>query len=379
MPRKNNLPTARKEEGRCAPNERFGSRTDCEETRTKGRIAPISLCLLGALAWATLNGCTAAVPYAISAAKLVSDSGVLNESSSTVPSTKPIATTNPDENLPYQLVAEKKYDEALPILRERADRQDTKAQNQLALLYYEGKGVPEDDGRAAEWMQKAAEGGDAASQYMLAWFSYKGIGGAQDYVKTLEWAQKAMERGDTNATTLLARLYRLGQGVPQNYSKALELLHAADQAGSVYAPADIAYMYKNGQGVPKDYPQAIDWYSKAAEKGNASGWSHLAYLYATCKDARYVDGRRAVAYGLKGAERDPDDFSSWAALAAAYARNNQFDKAIEAEAKSDDLLQTDNKLSQAEKQDMGSRAQMRLLAFKDNKAYTEENEADQEN
>jgi len=379
MTRKTNLPTSRKEEGSFSMHERFELITDFGYAYTRESLIRTFLLLLGALAVAMLNGCTAAVPYAISAAQLVSDSGALSQPATNVQPVRPIATTNPDENRPYQLVAANKYDEALPILRERADKQDARAQNQLALLYYEGKGVPEDYGRAAEWMRKAAEGGDATSQYMLAWFSYKGIGVPQDYTNTIEWAQKAMEKGDTNATTLLARLNRLGRGVPQNYAKALELLYMADRAGSISAPADIAYMYKNGQGLPKDYLQAIDWYSKAAEKGNASGWTSLAYLYATCKDTRYVDGKRAVAYGLKGTERDPGDFSSWAALAAAYARNNQFDKAIEAAAKSDDLLRTNTKLSQAEKQEIGGKAQMRLAAFKDNKAYTEENEADQEN
>lgn len=360
-------------------HERFRPSTPLGGTEAKGRFVPTILCLLGALIASALSGCTAAVPYAISAAQLVSVSGALSESGSTVQPTRPAAAIDSNENHPYQLVAEKKYDEALPLLRERADRQDTKAQNQLALLYYEGKGVPADDGKAAEWMQKAATGGDATSQYMLAWFHYKGIGVPQDYAKTLAWAQKAMEQGDTNATTLLARLHRLGRGVPQNHAKALELLHTADQAGSIYAPAHIAYMYKTGQGVPKDYRQAIDWYAKAAEKGNPSGWTHLAYLYATCKDAQYVDGRKAVAYGLKATERDPDHFSSWAALAAGYARNNQFEKATETATKSDVLLQANTRLSQAEKQEISRRAQIRLAAYKDNKAYTEEDEADQEN
>ena len=360
-------------------HERFEPRTALGVTGPKDSFGHALLCLLGALIASALSGCTAAVPYAISAAQLVSVSGALSEPGSTVQPARPANAIDSQENHPYRLVAEKKYDEALPLLRERADRQDTKAQNQLALLYYEGKGVPEDDGKAAEWMQKSAEGGDATSQYMLAWFYYKGIGVPQDYAKTLEWAQKAMEKGDTNATTLLARLHRLGRGVPQNHARALELLHTADQAGSIYAPAHIAYMYKTGQGVPKDYRQAIDWYAKAAEKGNPSGWTHLAYLYATCKDAQYVDGKRAVAYGLKATERDPNHFSSWAALAAAYARNHQFEKAIETAAKSDSLLQANTRLSQAEKQEIGRRAQGRLAAYRDNKAYTEENEADQEN
>jgi len=323
--------------------KRFGPRPHFCSKEPKGRVLTIFFCLSGALAVTMLTGCSATVPYVMSAAQLISAGGTLNEVASATQPAKRITYTNSYEDRPYQLISEKNYDEALPILRERADKQDVKAQNQLALLYYEGKGVPEDDCKAAEWMRKAAEGGNATSQYTLAWFYYKGI------------------------------------GVPQDYTKALELLRMADQAGNIYAPDHIAYMYKIGQGVPKDYRQAIDWYSKAAEMGNPSGWTHLAYLYATCKDAQYVDGKRAVAYGIKATEKDPNHFSSWAALAAAYARNNQFEKAMETATKSDMLFQVNTKLSPAERREISRRSQMRLAAFKDNKPYIEENEADQEN
>ncbi|WP_319587631.1 tetratricopeptide repeat protein [uncultured Desulfobulbus sp.] len=289
------------------------------------------------------------------------------------------ARAQQEEALPYQLIAEKKYDEALPMLRERADNHDAKAQGQLAQLYLEGNGVPEDYSKAAEWMLKSAEGGYAGSQYMLAWFYYKGIGVPQEYTKTVEWAEKSLAKGDANAATLLARLYRLGRGVPKDYNKALELLNMADRAGNIYAPASIAYLYKTGQGVSRDYRQAIDWYSKAAEKGNVSGWVHLAYLYATCQEKQYVDGKKAVAYAHKATEKDPNHFASWAALAAAYARNNEFEKAIEAATKSDSMLQANAKLGEAEKHDASRRAQVRLAAYKESKAYTEDNEADEEN
>ncbi len=364
--------------------------TRWQSVQTKGlnNISSALLVTVCAVYASALSGCTAAVPYAINtAAQMVTATGpsvqsLASPAQSTVAPAQPASGADSKEKQeaarPYQLIAEKRYDEALPLLRERADKNDAKAQGQLAMLYFEGKGVPEDYSKAAEWIQKSADEGYPGSQYTLAWFYYKGIGVAKDYTKTVEWAQKAMEKGDSNATNLLAVLSRMGRGVPKDYNRALDLFNKSDKAGNIYAPANIAYMYKNGQGVSKDYRQAIAWYSKAAEKGNVSGWMHLASLYATCKDAQYLEGRKAVAYALKATEKDPNHFASWAALAAAYARNNEFEKAIETAAKSDGLLLANTKLDEAEKQDALTRAQTRLASYKESKPYTEENEADEE-
>jgi TPR repeat protein len=275
---------------------------------------------------------------------------------------------------PYQLIAEKRYDEALPLLREQADQNDAKAQGQIGRMYFEGKGVPQDYNKAAEWTHKSAEGGDPGAQYMLAWFYYKGIGVPQDYMKSVAWAQQSSDKGDVDASNLLGILHRTGRGVPKDYTKALEFFHEADRYGNIEAPAHIAAMHKSGQGVSKDYRQAINWYSKAAEKGNDAGWIHLAYLYATCKDSQYVDSQKAVAYALKGTEKEPKNFASWAALAAAYARNNQFERAIETAMQSDALLQADRHLDEAEKQAALRRAQTRLAAYKEGMVYTEVSE-----
>ncbi len=354
-----------------------------EPTTGKEPGVRMTLCLLGAVVSLALGGCTAAVPYAISAAQMVTTGNALVQSQPANPTVQQSggaadSAASQERSLPYRLIAENKYDEALPILRERVDSNDAQAQGQLGMLYYEGKGVPEDHGKAAEWMQRSAEGGNADSQYMLAWFHYKGIGVPQDYAKTFEWAEKSWNQGNANAATLLARLHRLGHGTPQNYSKAMEYLNVADRAGSISAPAQIAYMYKTGQGVQRDYRQAIDWYSKAGEKGHARGWTHLAYLYATCRDPHYVDGKKAVVYALKATEKDPHHFASWAALAAAYARNNEMEKAVAAAVRSDGLLQANTKLGEAEKQDAIARAQRRMAAYTDGMPYTEENEADEE-
>ncbi len=353
--------------------------------KKKGRIDWFSStigCLFIVAAVFTLGGCISAVPYAISAAQ-VATTALPPQAQSGGTSSKTASIDNAaarqEEGRPYQLIADKKYDEAVPLLRDRADRDDAKAQGQLAMLYFEGKGVPENTSKAAEWLKKSAEGGYAHSQYMLAWFYYKGTGVARDYSKAFEWAQKSNEQGDSDAAILLAQLYRMGLGVHRDYHKALELYNKADVSGNIRAPAHIAYMYKTGQGVTRDYHQAIDWYSKAGEKGDTNGWIHLAYLYATCQDSQYVDGRKAVVYGFKATEKDPGNFASWAALAAAYARNNEFEKAIGAAIKSDGMLKAYAEIDDDEQRDAMNRAQARLVAYKESKAYTEENEADEEN
>lgn len=349
---------------------------------TMNKIFPAIFCCIGAIATCSLNGCTAAVPYAISAAQIVASGGATEQYGNSPAQTPQASQTSQTNRMddskeraaaarPYQLIAEKKYDEALPLLREQADQNDAKAQGQIGWMYFEGKGVPQDYNKAAEWLHKSAEGGHPASQYMLAWFYYKGIGVPQDYAKSADWAQQSSDKGDVDASNLLGVIYRTGRGVPKDYTKALAFFHEADRYGNIEAPAHIASMYKSGQGVGRDYRLAIDWYSKAAEKGNDAGWIHLAYLYATCRDPQYIDNQKAVAYARKGTEKEPKNFASWAALAAAYARNNQFERAIETAMQSDTLLQADIHLDETEKQAAIFRAQTRLAAYKEGKAYTE--------
>ena len=80
------------------------------------RFLHTSLCLLIAVAACALNGCTAAVPYAISAAQIVTTGGSLTQPGGPMaqPDGASVASANAaaskarqEEALPYQLIAEK--------------------------------------------------------------------------------------------------------------------------------------------------------------------------------------------------------------------------------------------------------------------------------
>ena len=76
-----------------------------------------------------------------------------------------------------------------------ADQGHAGAQNKLGLMYQTGRGVPQDDGAAAQWFQRAAELGHVEAQNSLGNFYATGRGVAQDDVLALKWLSLASARG----------------------------------------------------------------------------------------------------------------------------------------------------------------------------------------
>lgn len=60
-----------------------------------------------------------------------------------------------------------------------------------------GRGIPQNDDKAYEWFQKAAEQGNAMAQCNLGLMYGSGHGVPQDDIKAFEWYQKAAEQGFT--------------------------------------------------------------------------------------------------------------------------------------------------------------------------------------
>jgi TPR repeat protein len=72
------------------------------------------------------------------------------------------------------------------------------AQYNLAVMYDDGQGVPQDYAVATSWYRKAAEQGDADGQVNLGILYGMGQGVAQDYVNAHMWFSLAASGGDKN-------------------------------------------------------------------------------------------------------------------------------------------------------------------------------------
>jgi Flp pilus assembly protein TadD len=70
---------------------------------------------------------------------------------------------------------------------------------------------------------------------------------------------------------------------------------------------------------------------------DAGDYNHLAWILATCSDPEVGDGRRAVELARKAVELAPDDGNYWNTLGVAYCRVADWERAIEALEKSNEL------------------------------------------
>jgi TPR repeat protein len=125
-----------------------------------------------------------------------------------------------------------------------------------------------DAARAIPVFQQLANAGDAIAQCNLGWCYANGKGVPQDYGKAEEWYCKAAEQGNVYAQSNLGACYETGKGVLQDNAKAVEWYRKAAEQGNAIAQNSMGLCYANGRGVPHDAVKAAEWYRKAAEQGN---------------------------------------------------------------------------------------------------------------
>jgi len=113
-----------------------------------------------------------------------------------------------------------RFEESAKELRQLAQRGDASAQNELGLLYYEGKGVPQNHNKAKEWFDKAVEQGHAGAQVNLGTLYLRGEGAPQSSQMALFWFSRAAGQENALAFAKLGLMYSQGRGVLQDFIQA---------------------------------------------------------------------------------------------------------------------------------------------------------------
>lgn len=86
--------------------------------------------------------------------------------------------------------------------------------------------------------------------------------------------------------------------------------------------ADAYYRKNDYRKSIKDYLKTID-----IEPRDSFAYNNLAWIFSTCADAKFRDGEKALQYSQKAVELDPSPYNL-STLAAAYAENDKFGKAV---------------------------------------------------
>jgi TPR repeat protein len=133
------------------------------------------------------------------------------------------------------------YKEIEPLARAG----NTEAEHLLGLMYYMGRGVPQDYKQALIWHRKAAVKGKADAQYVVGAMYYTGNAVIQDHKQAVIWFRKAAEQGHAEAQQILGLMYRyhIG-GLPQDNVLAYMLWNLAAANGSANAAEQRAAVVK---------------------------------------------------------------------------------------------------------------------------------------
>ena len=142
----------------------------------------------------------------------------------------------------------------------------------MGLLYYEGRGVPQDYAEAAKLMRQAADQGHAEAQATLGALYQSGRGVLQDYGQAAAWFRKSAEQGFPFGQLFLGVLLSEGhQGVPKDDTEAAMWFRRAAEQGNALAQVWLADAYHAGRGVPQDWSEAYFWYKVASSVGKVKG------------------------------------------------------------------------------------------------------------
>ena len=198
----------------------------------------------------------------------------------------------------------------------------------LGKYYYEGSALEQDYAKAFEMFERAAELGNAQAQCELGWMYLEGrspesgdsqpeltdmsaeefnsidwAAWNQNDAKAFEWFERAAEQGYAEAQYITGALYSgTGRGVKGDNAKALEWYEKAAQQG--YIPAQ----YSLGSRLKRsDFDQAIQWYERAAEQDNAFAQLDLGLIYLE-GDGTDPDYVKAALWLIRAASHEPDDY-----------------------------------------------------------------------
>jgi localization factor PodJL len=165
------------------------------------------------------------------------------------------------ENLP-ELIAG-------PKLRASALKGDATAAYEIGVRYAEGKGVPQNLGEAAKWLDRAAQAGIVPATFRLGTFYEKGLGVKKDADLARRYYTQAAERGNAKAMHNLAVLDADGGGKGANYKSAAQWFRKAADRGVADSQFNLGILYARGIGVDQNLAESFKWFSLAAAQGDA--------------------------------------------------------------------------------------------------------------
>lgn len=193
-----------------------------------------------------------------------------------IPSKQPnITAARPATSLPkfalVQIPATEKLPDSIgsPALRNAALKGDATAVYEVGVRFAEGKGVAQDFGEAAKWLERAANAGVIPATFRLGTLYEKGLVGPKNVDLARELYAKAADRGNAKAMHNLAVLEADGGNRGPNYKSAAHWFRKAAERGLPDSQFNLGILYARGIGIEQNLAESYKWFALAAAQGDA--------------------------------------------------------------------------------------------------------------
>lgn len=132
---------------------------------------------------------------------------------------------------------------------------------------------------AAKQLAPLAEGGNAVAQERLAVMYFYGRGVPEDEDKALQWARRSADQGNLDAMYFIGNMYVFGDRLPKSVQdpdqEAARWYFEAARKGHADAEYGLGLLFLAGKGVVQDQEEAMRWIRSAAHHGHAGARSFL--------------------------------------------------------------------------------------------------------
>ncbi|WP_416384799.1 sel1 repeat family protein [Shewanella sp. TC10] len=212
-------------------------------------------------------------------------------------------------------------------------------------------------------IQLRAADGNADAQFLLGLMNLAGRFVDQDTEQGLYWVEQAALQDHIKAQQTIADLSFEGQLLPRNLEVAEQWYKTLAEQGDQRAHFRLGFIYSaGGDGVERNCGKALEQFNQV---GDSIALGNVAWILATCPEAQYRNGSRAVELALQLLENNSNDPTNLDNLAAGYAEMGEFELAVDTQQKAIEALKQDPEVA------LSDEFNMRLEQYRQGQAYRE--------
>jgi TPR repeat protein len=213
-----------------------------------------------------------------------------------------------DYNKGLQYLQSMEFSAALSHFRPLAEQKnDSRAQCDLGIMYFEGLGVKVDHEKAFELLEKSSAQDYANADLTLGKIYATGPEEYRDFQKAMEYFKKADSEPSfwsREAQYMVGSMYMEGMGVPKDFEQARTWFERAGADTDLFPHAGALYALGLLDMQVKNYSLAVKRWTRAATKGELQSLYALGYFYAQA-DPAIQDLREAYKWFVIAAKRYP--------------------------------------------------------------------------